>query len=108
MAGRLKNLLGQLNQIIDEADDHTLHVAARQPQTLEQRRAKAAAKTRKLNAYRIAHGGIQINATLDAASAACVLYLEKQWGFKSRRELIRTAILYLAKQTRAGLERIDV
>lgn len=41
-------------------------------------------------------------------AAAAMLYLKKQWGFKTNVQTAAVALLYLAKHTRQGLERIDL
>lgn len=58
--------------------------------------------------WRAKHGSRMIRTDLPADTAAAMLYLRKQWGFKSHRELVNAAIRYLAIQTRKGLQRIDL
>lgn len=57
---------------------------------------------------RAANGYIQVHIDLDIAPAACLLYIMKAWGFKSRREAVQVAIQHLAKQTRLGLQKIEL
>lgn len=57
---------------------------------------------------RAANGWTQLAFTLDVAPAACLLYLQKQWGFKSRRETVQVALQYLAKETRLGLKQLKL
>lgn len=77
------------------------------PKTLtpEQRRAYARDSMRK---WRAKNGWTSLNMDLDIASAACLLYLQKQWGFETRRETVGVALKYLAKQTRLGLQEIKL
>lgn len=58
--------------------------------------------------WRARHNARRISTDLPADSVAAMLYLRKQWGFKSQRELVNAAIRYLAIQTRKGLQRIDL
>lgn len=41
-------------------------------------------------------------------AVASLLYLKKQWGFKTNVQTAAVALLYLAKHTREGLKRIDL
>lgn len=58
--------------------------------------------------YQARNGNRQVHACLTIEAAAAMLYLHKQWGFKSDRELVMVALRYLAVQTRKGLQRIDL
>lgn len=53
-------------------------------------------------------GWTSLQFDLDIDAAACMLYLQKQWGFPSRRATVQVALQYLAKQTRLGLKEIKL
>ena len=40
-------------------------------------------------------------------AVAAMLYLRKQWGFGTNIQTVSVALLYLAQQTRQGLDKID-
>lgn len=78
---------------------------------------KAGFRSRNPNAYtnaekqarwRARHGSRMIRVDMPIGTAAAFVYLMKQWGFKSHRELVSAAIGHLAVQTRKGLKRIDL
>lgn len=56
--------------------------------------------------YRLAHGGRTINTQLSPEIAASFLYLRKEWGMKSDREVMEAAVRFLTVCTRQGLTRI--
>jgi hypothetical protein len=56
--------------------------------------------------YRRKQGGRNINARLDPAIAACLIYLRKEWGMKSDRETVEAAVRFLTLCTRQGLTRL--
>lgn len=58
--------------------------------------------------YRAAQGNRFLRYTLTIEAAAALLYLRKQWGFKSNYETTMVCLRYLAVQTRKGLQRIDL
>ena len=58
--------------------------------------------------YRAANGRRQLGMTLRVDAAAALIYLKKQWGFQSNAECVNTVLVYLARQTRAGLRKIDL
>lgn len=58
--------------------------------------------------WRAKHGGRVLRTDMPIEVAAACLYLMKQWGFKSHRELVNASLAYLAIQTRKGLQRIDL
>lgn len=41
-------------------------------------------------------------------AAAAMIYLKKQWGFKTNVQTAAVALLYLCKHTRQGLKQIDL
>jgi hypothetical protein len=57
---------------------------------------------------RAKHGWTSLQVDLDIDAAACLLYLQKQWGFPSRRVAVQVSLQYLAKQTRLGLREIKL
>jgi hypothetical protein len=56
--------------------------------------------------YRRKQGGRNINARLDPAVAACLIYLRKEWGMKTDRETVEAAVRFLTLCTRQGLTRL--
>jgi hypothetical protein len=58
--------------------------------------------------YRAANGRRQLGMTLRVDAAAALIYLKKQWGFQSNAECVNTVLVYLAQETRAGLQKIDL
>lgn len=58
--------------------------------------------------YKARHGHRMVRAELTVEAAAAMLYLRKQWGFKSHRELVNAAIRFLAIETRKGLKRLEL
>jgi hypothetical protein len=56
--------------------------------------------------FRRARGSRQLTSQLDAATAASVLYLRKEWGMTSNHEVAVAAIRFLALCTRQGLTRL--
>lgn len=58
--------------------------------------------------YKARHGHRMVRAELTIEAAAAMLYLRKQWGFKSHRELVNAAIRFLAIETRKGLTRLEL
>lgn len=58
--------------------------------------------------YRRKYGGRTINTHLTPAVAACFIYLQKQWGMKTNREVMEAAVRFLTVCTRQGLQRIPL
>jgi hypothetical protein len=56
--------------------------------------------------YRLKHGGRTINTHLTPEIASCFLYLSKEWGMKSDREVMEAAVRFLTLCTRQGLTRL--
>jgi hypothetical protein len=56
--------------------------------------------------YRLAQGGRTINTQLSPEIAASFLYLRKEWGMKSDREVMEAAVRFLTICTRQGLTRL--
>ena len=56
--------------------------------------------------YRLKHGGRTINTHLTPEIAACFLYLSKEWGMQSEREVMEAAVRFLTICTRQGLTRL--
>lgn len=56
--------------------------------------------------YRRKQGSRQMSFALKPDTAAAVLYLKKEWGMSSNREVAEAAIRFLALCTRQGLQRI--
>ena len=52
--------------------------------------------------WRRRHGHRMITVSLNAETAASMLYLRKQWGFSTHQEMIVVALRYLATKTREG------
>lgn len=51
-------------------------------------------------------GGVGLYFHIEAAAA--LLYIKKQWGFKTSQEAVEVAVRHLAVQTRQGLKRIKL
>lgn len=77
--------------------------------------AKKGFRSRKPNAmtvaerqqkYRRKQGGRLINATLAPDVAACLIYLRREWGMQSDREVMEAAVRFLSVCTRQGLQRL--
>ena len=54
------------------------------------------------------HPGQKFTIDLTMSGHADVLYIMEAWGIPNRRRAVLTAIKYLAKLTRDGLDRIDL
>ena len=84
------------------------------PQNLTRKKGKGSkGKTPLTNAelqrrYRRKWGGRTINTHLDPVTAACFIYLRKEWGMKSQREVMEAAVRFLTVCTRQGLQRIPM
>jgi hypothetical protein len=105
MARHRKNLLSALDNLVIDESKTGKGWQTRKYNTLEEVRES---QRKTLLKMRRAAGGLQVTIDLDAAAGASMLYLIKQWGFKSRRETMQVALKFLAQRTREGLERIDV
>jgi hypothetical protein len=58
--------------------------------------------------YRAANGRRQLGMTLRIDAAAALIYLRREWGFGSNAECVNTALVYLSRQTRAGMQILDL
>lgn len=56
--------------------------------------------------YRLKEGGRAINTHLSPEIAASFLYLSKEWGMKTDREVMEAAVRFLTICTRQGLTRL--
>jgi len=56
--------------------------------------------------YRLKQGGRTINTRLSPEIAASFLYLSKEWGMQSDREVMEAAVRFLTLCTRQGLTRL--
>lgn len=56
--------------------------------------------------YRRKEGGRALNVSLPPEVAAGVIYLRKQWGMKTDREVVEASIRFLTICTRQGLTRL--
>lgn len=54
------------------------------------------------------YGYARVTIMLPPEAHASLLYLKKQWGFKSNSEAATAALLYLVQQTRAGLSKMEL
>lgn len=61
-----------------------------------------AEKQRAWRSRAVRHANIQF----DEVGAAALLYIKKQWGFRTNKEAVLVAVRHLAVETRQGLERI--
>lgn len=77
----------------------------RDVRTTDKEREKMRNQMRKRRAR---NGWTALQVDLDIDAAACLLYLQKQWGFPSRRATVQVALQHLAKQTRLGLKAIKL
>lgn len=60
----------------------------------------------KQQRYRRKHGGRNINYTLAPEIAAGILYLRREWGMTTDREVLEAAVRFLTLCTRQGLTRL--
>ena len=72
------------------------------------RKPDAMTPAERIRRYRAKNGGRGASIYLDIQGAAAMLYLKKQWGFKSTHETIRVALRHLTIQTRKGLKKIEL
>lgn len=56
--------------------------------------------------FRRSRGARQLQIDLDTELTAAMLYIRKEWGMKSSREVAKAAIRFLALCTRQGLTRL--
>ncbi len=70
------------------------------------RKPDAMTGAEKQRKYRLKHGGRTINTHLTPEIAACFLYLRKEWGMQSDREVMEAAVRFLTLCTRQGLTRL--
>jgi hypothetical protein len=60
----------------------------------------------KQRRYRAANGFQFVYTQLSAPAGMALIYLKKQWGFKSTRMCVEAALKHLALETRDGLKRV--
>jgi hypothetical protein len=70
------------------------------------RKPDAMTNAEKQRKYRLSKGGRTINTTLAPDIAACFIYLRKEWGMQSDREVMEAAVRFLTICTRQGLTRL--
>ena len=70
------------------------------------RKPSAMTPAERQRKYRRKQGGRSINATLPPEIAAGLLYLRKEWGMQTDREVVEAAIRFLTICTRQGLTRL--
>jgi len=58
--------------------------------------------------YRAANGRRQLGMTLRIDAAAALIYLKRQWGFESNAQCVNSALVYLSRQTRSGMQILDL
>lgn len=56
--------------------------------------------------WRRTRGNRQVQIELTAEAVAAMLYLRKEWGMKSGREVVEASVRFLAICTRQGLTRL--
>lgn len=56
--------------------------------------------------WRAKNGGRGINFYLHPEAAISLLYLQKQWGFKTYQETLEASLRHLAIETRKGLKKL--
>lgn len=56
--------------------------------------------------YRLKQGGRSINATLSPDVGASFIYLKKEWGMETDKEVLEAAIRFLTICTRQGLKKL--
>jgi hypothetical protein len=56
--------------------------------------------------YRLTQGGRAVNVTLAPEVGAGFIYLKREWGMKTDREVVEAAIRFLTICTRQGLTRL--
>lgn len=60
----------------------------------------------KQRRWRAKNGGRGINFYCHPNAAASLLYVKKQWGFKTNQEAMEAALRFLAIETRKGLQKL--
>jgi hypothetical protein len=70
------------------------------------RKPDAMTNAEKQRKYRLAKGGRTINTQLTPEIAACFLYLRKEWGMETDREVMEAAVRFLTICTRKGLTKL--
>lgn len=70
------------------------------------RKPDAMTNAERQRRYRRKHGGRAINANLAPEVGAGFIYLKKEWGMKTDKEVIDAAIRFLTICTRQGLKRL--
>lgn len=80
--------------------------ALTKPTGFRSRKPGAMTGAERQRKYRLAKGGRTINTHLDPAISACFLYLRKEWGMKTDREVMEAAVRFLTVCTRKGLTRL--
>jgi len=84
------------------------------PEKLEKRKGfrsrnpSALTEAERIRKWRAKNGGRGASVYFDIQGAAAMLYLKKQWGFKTTHETIHVALRHLAIQTRKGLQKLDL
>jgi hypothetical protein len=70
------------------------------------RKPDALTNAEKQRQFRARAGNRMLHATLPVEVAAAVLYLKKEWGMETNREVALAAIRFLAICTRQGLTKL--
>lgn len=74
----------------------------------QSQKPRAYTNAEKQARWRARHGSRMIRTDMSVDVAAAAIYLRKEWGFKTNREMVNAAIRFLAIQTRKGLEKLEV
>ena len=70
------------------------------------RNPHAMTNAEKQQRYRRKHSGRFVNMDLVPDVAAGILYLQKEWGMKTYREVVEASVRFLTLCTRQGLQRL--
>lgn len=70
------------------------------------RKAEAMTSAERQRKYRRKEGGRTINAQLTPDIAVSLIYLRKEWGMTTDREVVEAAVRFLTICTRQGLTRL--
>lgn len=80
--------------------------ALTQKRGFRSRKPTAMTNAERQRKYRRTQGGRAVNVTLAPEVGAGFIYLKKEWGMKTDRELVEAAIRFLTICTRQGLTRL--
>lgn len=71
-------------------------------------KSEAMTGAERLRKHRAKIGGRSLSFYLEADAAVAMLYIRRQWGMRTYKEAVRAALLHLAKDTRSGLQKLEL